>query len=169
MSGGSFFSELKRRKVYRTGAGYVIGSLAMWGAAEVASQAFGLSDRLLQVVIILTFAGLPLALFGAWVFEVRLEERRWPRIAGLATISAVSIVLGVALVAVLRPTDVAERYRLLIMPLTVRGPVPAMQPQPHPILRVSRLHSLRRSDRPSCASTRRKTSHHSCYPSSKVS
>ncbi len=74
MNDRSFFSELRRRKVYRTGAAYVVGSLALWGGTELGSQAFSWSDRPLQVVIVLTLAGLLPALYASWLFDVRLES-----------------------------------------------------------------------------------------------
>ena len=70
----SFFSELGRRKVYRTAAAYVVAVLAIWGGVEIASEAFGWPDRVLQLVVIGSVAGFPVALFVAWVFELRLER-----------------------------------------------------------------------------------------------
>ena len=63
-----FFVELRRRKVFRTGATYVVTALALWGAVEVASGAFGWTGRVLQRVIIGALAGLPMPLLVAWGF-----------------------------------------------------------------------------------------------------
>lgn len=68
-----FFVELRRRKVFQTGATYVVTALALWGAVEVASGAFGWTDRVLQLVIVGSLVGLPIALLVAWGFQVHLE------------------------------------------------------------------------------------------------
>lgn len=82
MSLPSFFSELKRRQIYRGGVMYVV---AGWVIVQVATTVFpyfsipGWAIRLLVVVILL---GFPVALVALWMFEsttepeLRLQDRR---------------------------------------------------------------------------------------------
>jgi hypothetical protein len=73
-SEGSFLAEMKRRRVYQTGTAYVVGALALWGAADFAAGAFGWSDRALQLLILVSVAGLPVVLAAAWLFDIRREQ-----------------------------------------------------------------------------------------------
>lgn len=66
----TFFAELKRRRVFRVGAAYLVGA---WVVVEVATQTFpylGLSDQLVTGTIILAALGFPAALVLAWVFDI---------------------------------------------------------------------------------------------------
>ena len=84
MSAPSFFSELKRRQIYRGGVMYVV---AGWVIVQVATTVFPYFEipswaiRLLVVAILL---GFPIALVALWMFEstlpndpeTRLHDRR---------------------------------------------------------------------------------------------
>ena len=70
----SFLSELRRRKVYETGVAYVVGGLAVWGAADFAAGAFFWPESVLQIVVIATLGGFPIALLAAWLFVVHLSS-----------------------------------------------------------------------------------------------
>jgi TolB-like protein len=71
---GSLFTELRRRKVYQTGAAYVAASLAVWGAVEIATGALAGPGMVLRVVILLSLVGLPIAIAAAWTLELKREE-----------------------------------------------------------------------------------------------
>lgn len=70
----SLYSELLRRRVPQTGAAYVVGALAAWGALDFGADAFSLPESTLRYVIVASLVGLPLALIAAWYLEVRLEQ-----------------------------------------------------------------------------------------------
>src|SRR5437899_9611240 len=68
MSG--FFEEVKRRKVYRVSAAYII---AAGGIIQIASSAFPaweLPNWALRLVIVFLLIGFPVALILAWAYDV---------------------------------------------------------------------------------------------------
>ena len=71
-----FFDEVKRRKVYRTAAAYVI---AAGGAIQLASAAFPaweLPNWTLRLVIVLLLSGFPIALMLAWAYDITAQGVR---------------------------------------------------------------------------------------------
>jgi adenylate cyclase len=69
----SLISELKRRKVFKVGAAYlVVGWLVIEVAATVMPQ-FNVPDWAPRLVTLLIALGLPIALVMAWVFDVTPE------------------------------------------------------------------------------------------------
>src|SRR5947207_7320383 len=77
-----FFDEVKRRKVYRVAAAYII---AAGGAIQLASAAFPaweLPSWALRLVIVLLLLGFPIALMLAWAYDITAEGiRATPTIA----------------------------------------------------------------------------------------
>src|SRR6478672_3440874 len=77
-----FFDEVKRRKVYRVAAAYII---AAGGAIQLASAAFPaweLPNWALRLVIVLLLLGFPIALMLAWAYDITAEGiRATPTIA----------------------------------------------------------------------------------------
>src|SRR6266699_2209362 len=69
----SFFSELKRRNVYKVAVAYaVIG----WLLVQVATQVFPffeIPNWVVRLVVLLLIIGFPVALIIAWAFEVTPE------------------------------------------------------------------------------------------------
>jgi TolB-like protein/cytochrome c-type biogenesis protein CcmH/NrfG len=68
MSG--FFEEVKRRKVYRVAAAYVIAAGGIIQLASAAFPAWDLPNWALRLVIVLLLIGFPIALILAWAFDV---------------------------------------------------------------------------------------------------
>src|ERR1700730_10332602 len=69
----SFFTELKRRNVYKVAVAYaVVGWLVMQIAATVV-PALHLPDSITSAVVVLTLLGFPIALVIAWAFEMTPE------------------------------------------------------------------------------------------------
>jgi TolB-like protein/Tfp pilus assembly protein PilF len=68
MSG--FFEEVKRRKVYRVAAAYVIAAGGIIQLASAAFPAWELPNWALRLVIVLLLVGFPIALTLAWAFDV---------------------------------------------------------------------------------------------------
>jgi len=72
----SFFSELRRRHVWRVAAAYVTTAVVIaTGTAELYDDVY-LPDFTPRLVLILLIIGLPVALTLAWALEVRTEEPR---------------------------------------------------------------------------------------------
>src|SRR4029453_14635436 len=68
-----FFSELKRRKVYRVAIAYVV---VAWVVAQVVTQifpVFEVSQWALRSMIVLLITGFPIALILAWAFDITPE------------------------------------------------------------------------------------------------
>jgi len=73
MNPRNFFSELKRRNVYKVAVGYaVVGWLVMQVAATIV-PALHLPDSLTTAVVVITLLGFPIALVIAWAFEMTPE------------------------------------------------------------------------------------------------
>jgi hypothetical protein len=69
----SLFNELKRRKVFRVGIGYVLIAWLLAQVLQLLFESFGTPDWMIKTVLVLLAAGLPIALFLAWAFEVTPE------------------------------------------------------------------------------------------------
>jgi TolB-like protein len=69
----SLISELKRRKVFRVAAGYLVVAWLVVQAASIGFPAFDAPPWALRVFILLAFMGFPIALVLAWVFDVTPE------------------------------------------------------------------------------------------------
>jgi adenylate cyclase len=73
MNSGNFFSELKRRNVYKVAVAYIVGG---WALSEGISQVFPVFDvpnGIIRLIVILITAGLPVALVLSWMFEITPE------------------------------------------------------------------------------------------------
>lgn len=68
MSG--FFEELKRRKVYRVAAAYVIAAGFIIQIASAVFPAWELPNWSQRLLIVLILAGFPIALIFAWIFDI---------------------------------------------------------------------------------------------------
>jgi TolB-like protein/Flp pilus assembly protein TadD len=71
-----FFEEVKRRKVYRVAAAYIIAAIAIIQLASAAFPAWELPPWVLRVVIVLLLIGFPVALMLAWAFDVTAQGIR---------------------------------------------------------------------------------------------
>ncbi|MGE5213502.1 MAG: tetratricopeptide repeat protein [Nitrospirota bacterium] len=69
MSSGNFFSELKRRNVYKVAVAYAVVG---WVIAQIATQIFPfleIPNWIVRLIILLIAIGFPIALVIAWAFE----------------------------------------------------------------------------------------------------
>src|SRR5205823_2641533 len=71
-----FFTEIKRRKVYRVAAGYVVVAGGLIQLASAVFPAWELPNWALRLVIILLLLGFPISLILAWAFDVTPEGIR---------------------------------------------------------------------------------------------
>lgn len=92
-----FFSELKRRRVYRVAVVYALVAFVIWQAAEIAFPALNLPPWTLTFVVVLTLLGFPIALVLAWAFDITPEGVK--RAAPGAEAAQLSTRRGVAIVA----------------------------------------------------------------------
>jgi adenylate cyclase len=91
----SLVEELKRRKVFKVGAAYlVVAWLAVQGAS-IGFPAFEAPPWVLRIFILVALLGFPVALVMAWVFEVTPEGvERAPRASGTRWVVAGATALG---------------------------------------------------------------------------
>jgi TolB-like protein/Tfp pilus assembly protein PilF len=77
-----FLEEVKRRKVYRVAAAYVIAAGGIIQLASAAFPAWELPNWTLRLVIVLLLIGFPISLILAWAFDVTAQGiRTTPTIA----------------------------------------------------------------------------------------
>jgi TolB-like protein/Tfp pilus assembly protein PilF len=65
-----FFEEVKRRKVYRVAAAYIIAAGGIIQLASATFPAWELPSWALRLVILLVLVGFPIALILAWAFDI---------------------------------------------------------------------------------------------------
>ena len=92
MSG--FFEEVKRRKVYRVAAAYVIAAGGIIQLASAAFPAWELPSWALRLVIVLLLVGFPIALILAWAFDVTPQGiRATPSVAAPRTYRRPNVIM----------------------------------------------------------------------------
>jgi TolB-like protein/Flp pilus assembly protein TadD len=70
---GSFFTELKRRNVFKVGVAYIIVAWLLIQVADTLLPTFGAPDWVMPVFSAIILLGLPLAVILAWAFELTPE------------------------------------------------------------------------------------------------
>ena len=104
MNARTFFTELKRRRVYSVAVAYVV---VAWLLIQVATQVFPFFDIpnwVVRLVVLLTTVGFPIAVVCSWAFEmtpegIKLEgdvDRRITRKTGRKLTALIVIVAAVA-------------------------------------------------------------------------
>ena len=71
-----FFSELKRRKVYRVGAAYLAVVFGFLQAADLVFAALGLESRFFNGLVLASLLGSPMVVVLASTFDVTKEGIR---------------------------------------------------------------------------------------------
>ena len=69
----SFFSELRRRNVFRVAIAYSVTGWLVAQIAELALDSFGAPDWVMKTILLLLVLGFPFALLFAWAFEMTPE------------------------------------------------------------------------------------------------
>ena len=69
----SFFEELKRRKVFKVGAAYLVVAWLVVQMASIGFPTFDAPPWALRVFILVVFLGFPIALVFAWAFDLTPE------------------------------------------------------------------------------------------------
>ncbi|HEY4638511.1 MAG TPA: hypothetical protein VIG87_01220, partial [Candidatus Udaeobacter sp.] len=70
---GKFFSELKRRNVYKVAVAYAIAGWALAQGIAQVFPVFGIPNWVIQLIVLLMVIGFPIALVLAWAFELTGE------------------------------------------------------------------------------------------------
>ena len=83
-----FFEEVKRRKVYRVAAAYIIAAGGIIQLASAAFPAWELPNWALRLVIVALLMGFPIALILAWVYDITAQGVRGNTSAGGARIAS---------------------------------------------------------------------------------
>ncbi len=73
MANRNFFSELKRRNVYKVAAAYAVVAWLVIQAASIVLPTFEAPPWILKVIIFIVIIGFPVALVFAWAFELTPE------------------------------------------------------------------------------------------------
>jgi hypothetical protein len=120
-----FYREARRRKVFRTGALYVVGAWALLQAAALSFPGFGIPDAAIHAAIWAAVMGFPVALVFGWLYEIGPGGIRRTAPAGadaaeapqplarrdyliLAAFAAIAAVLVVRAVQEVRETPLAD-------------------------------------------------------------
>lgn len=69
----TFFKELKRRNVFRVGAGYVVTAWLLLQVVDLVLENINAPEWVMQVFMLGLAIGFPLAIFFAWAFEMTPE------------------------------------------------------------------------------------------------
>src|SRR5215217_3006039 len=70
MNPKGFFAEMKRRKVFKVGAAYLVVAWLVVQAASIGFPAFDAPPWVLRVFILVSLLGFPIAVMMAWMFDV---------------------------------------------------------------------------------------------------
>jgi serine/threonine-protein kinase len=73
MIANKFFSELKRRNVYKVAVAYIIGGWALSQGIAQVFPVFDVPNWIIRLLVVLLIAGLPVALVLSWMFEITPE------------------------------------------------------------------------------------------------
>ena len=68
-----FFSELKRRNIYKVGLTYAIVAWILAQIASLAADSFQAPQWVMKMIIVVLFLGFPVAVILAWAFEMSPE------------------------------------------------------------------------------------------------
>lgn len=66
----SFWSELRRRKVYNVAAFYAVAATAVLGIADATFEPLGFPTTAMRILIVGAIAGFPLSVLLAWIYEL---------------------------------------------------------------------------------------------------
>src|SRR5881398_315355 len=94
----NFFAELKRRKVFKVGAAYLIVAWLAVQAASIGFPAFDAPPWALRIFILIALLGFPIAVVMAWVLDITREgvklDSQTSGSKGLFGVAALLIVLA---------------------------------------------------------------------------
>jgi TolB-like protein len=113
-----FFEEVKRRKVYRVAAAYIIAAGGIIQLASATFPAWELPNWALRLVILLLLVGFPIALILAWAFDITAQgiratpdttAPRTPRRRNIIMLIATGVIISAATGFFLLPRVAAHK------------------------------------------------------------
>src|ERR1700755_3123741 len=84
----SFFSELKRRNVYKVAVAYIVGGWALSQGIAQVFPVFDVSNWAIRAIVLLIILGFPVAVVFAWFFEITPEGIKRTEVADAANESS---------------------------------------------------------------------------------
>jgi len=81
----SFFSELKRRNVYKVAVAYIVAGWALSQGIAQVLPVFDIPNWIVRVIVLLIVTGFPIALVIAWAFEATPEGIKRTAVADAAS------------------------------------------------------------------------------------
>ncbi len=72
----ALLKELRRRRIFRTAALYIVGAWLVVQAADVLFPAWGIPDAAINFLLIAAIAGFPVAMLFGWLFDVSSDGIR---------------------------------------------------------------------------------------------
>ena len=81
----SFFSELKRRNVYKVAVAYIVAGWALSQGIAQVLPVFDIPNWIVRVLVLLIVTGFPIALVIAWAFEATPEGIKRTAVADAAS------------------------------------------------------------------------------------
>jgi TolB-like protein/Flp pilus assembly protein TadD len=80
----NFFSDLRRRNVFKVAIAYIIGGWALSQGVAQVFPVFDVSNWVIRLIVVLITLGLPIAVILAWMFEITPEGIKRTKTADLA-------------------------------------------------------------------------------------
>jgi adenylate cyclase len=127
----NFFAELKRRKVFKVGAAYLVVAWLSVQAASIGFPAFDAPPWALRIFILIALLGFPIAVVMAWVFDITREgvklDSQTSGSKGLFGAAALLVVLALGWYFYGQPSfrkgdvttpAVADRNSIAVLPFT---------------------------------------------------
>ena len=92
MNARTFFTELKRRRVYSVAVAYAIGAWLLIQVATQVSPFFDIPNWFVRLVVLLSVVGFPTAVVCAWAFEITPlgPRRRGRKLTALIVLAALA-------------------------------------------------------------------------------
>src|SRR5215475_2253992 len=84
MNSGNFFSELKRRNVYKVAVAYIVAGWALSQGIAQVFPVFDVSNWAIRAIVLLIILGFPVAIVFAWFFEITPEGIKRTEVADAA-------------------------------------------------------------------------------------
>src|SRR5205809_7363137 len=69
----NFFSELKRRNVYKVAVAYIVAGWALSQGIAQVFPVFDVPNWIIRLIVLLIIIGFPVAVVLAWAFEITPE------------------------------------------------------------------------------------------------
>src|SRR6058998_2521430 len=83
-----FFSELKRRNVYKVAVAYIVGGWALSQGIAQVFPVFDIPNWVIRLIVLLVIIGFPIALVLAWMFELTPQGIKRTEAADAMPVSA---------------------------------------------------------------------------------